>query len=610
MQHEGLTPLERTRAVVQSLLDGNVPNGITPEACGEWAFVVTQLYQAHGTGGTAGVRAVYDTLARADRNVAALVSSDAAPDGWGPLISFQHADLPPFPLEILPPWLRDFCEAVTTTMQTPPDLAGMLALSIASAACGRLFFVQPRAGWDEPVNVYTVTSLPPGSRKSPVFRAMTAPLVAFEQDLIAAAQDAIIRATNERDILQQQLEAAKRDAAKAKSDGARELVDELSDRLKALELPAIPKLIVDDITPEALSSALAEQHGRIAALSSEGDLFAIMAGRYSSGAPNLGVFLKGHAGDPIRVDRRNRSEVVHQPALTVGITTQPEVLRSFSANAAFRGQGLLARFFYALPKSTVGQRQIETPPIPEAVRMEYHAALRRLLILPRIWHSGNIGNCGKLPRSDFWELGNISIINNIDIFNYLYINEIGNSHILKFQAWLEPQLGERGAMAGITDWASKLAGAVLRVAGLLHLASLASHNSHNSQNDARVIPAETVEQAISFAPYLLEHARAAYAEIGANPASEPARVVVRWIEKTGTTVFTKRDCWQGTRGGAIGKTDDLDPALEMLTEHGYIREEQREEQRAGPGRKPSPRYEVNPRVFSHNSHNSQNGGAA
>lgn len=596
------------RHAISVVLGGSPPNGVRPEDCGPWAETVSAIYAAHAAGGTQAAVRAFEVAARGNKGVAALMAGGEGGEEWGPLISLYHAELPVFPLEMYPDWLRDFCEAITETMQTPPDLAGMLALSIVSTACARLFVVEARPGWLEPINVYTVTSLPPGSRKSPVFRAMTAPLVAFEQDLLTQAQDAIMRATNERDILQQQLEGAKREAAKRSDDMARERVDELTDQLKELDMPSVPKLIVDDITPEALSTALAEQAGRIAALSSEGDLFGIMAGRYSSGTPNLGVFLKAHAGDPIRVDRRSRSEVVHNPALTVGITTQPDVLRSFSANAAFRGQGLLARFFYALPKSTVGTRQIVTPPIQEEVRSTYHSALRRLLLLARWWNSGNIGNSGKLPHSAIWDMGNIVVISKNQDFNYLFIDQEGHERLLSFQAWLEPQLGEHGALVGITDWASKLVGAVIRVAGLLHLASLASHNSQNTQNDARIIPAALVERAIAFADYLLAHAQAAYTEIGADPASEPARVVLRWLERAGVQQFTKRECWQATRGGTIQKTDDLDPALAMLTEYNYIREMPSEE-RAGPGRKPSPRYEVNPRVASQNSHNTQNGGA-
>ena len=59
---------------------------------------------------------------------------------------------------------------------------------------------------------------------------------------------------------------------------------------------------------------LAEQ-GAVAIMSPEGDVFEMMAGRYTtSGSPNLYVYLAGHAGDSVRVDRVGRdSESIPQP---------------------------------------------------------------------------------------------------------------------------------------------------------------------------------------------------------------------------------------------------------------------------------------------------------
>jgi hypothetical protein len=75
-------------------------------------------------------------------------------------------------------------------------------------------------------------------------------------------------------------------------------------------VPALPRLVADDVTPEAAASLLAEQGGRLAVLSAEGGIFATMAGRYSGGVPSLEVFLKGHAGDLLRVDRSRDSATV------------------------------------------------------------------------------------------------------------------------------------------------------------------------------------------------------------------------------------------------------------------------------------------------------------
>jgi hypothetical protein len=80
-------------------------------------------------------------------------------------------------------------------------------------------------------------------------------------------------------------------------------------------VPPLPRWLVDDATPEALAGLLAT-YGRIALLSPEGDVFDQMAGRYNQQVgPNLGVYLKGHAGDLLRVDRRGRPpEYVERPS--------------------------------------------------------------------------------------------------------------------------------------------------------------------------------------------------------------------------------------------------------------------------------------------------------
>ena len=117
----------------------------------------------------------------------------------------------------------------------------------------------------------------------------------------------------------------------------------------------MPRWLVDDATPEALAGLLAT-YGRIALLSPEGDVFDQMAGRYNQQAgPNLGVYLKGHAGDLLKVDRRGRPpEYVERPCLTIGLAVQPEVLR-----------GLASRPRVRRPRPA---RQIPVQPPPESGR--------------------------------------------------------------------------------------------------------------------------------------------------------------------------------------------------------------------------------------------------
>ena len=600
---------DNARSAISGVLAGNPPNGIAPADCGEWQETVSAVFDGYTGGGTEGARRVWATIAKANPGAARLVADDGA--GWGPVLPFHSPDLPEFPLDAFPDWLREYCEAVTETMQTPPDLAGMVALSVLSAACGGRVEVRIKEGWEEPVNVFTVVGLPPGTGKSPVFRAMTAPVVMFERQQLEKSEQEIASAQMRRDVLEARIRDAKAKAAKQQGENALRQayaeIDEMIAELNALIVPARPKYIVDDITPEAVASTLADQGGRLAVLSSEGDIFSIMAGRYSSGAPNIGVYKKGHAGDEIRVDRKTRSEIIARPALTMGITTQPEVMRQFGQNSTFRSEGLLARFFYALPKSNVGSRRPDTDPIPEETRNTYYFRLLNLLENVNSGNSGNSGN--RIGGADQVNSGNSEKNIYKDDSRYIYyleISEAGKKLFLQFKAWVEPQLGPYGAMHHMSDWANKLPGGVLRVAGLLHMATVgvyAPHNSHNSQN---TIDEATIARAIRFANYFIPHAQAAYAEIGADPSVEGARLVLRWVEKFDVRQFTKRQCYQGVKG-TLKRADDLDPVLTLLCDHGYLREVETAD-RGGPGRKPSAIYDVNPIVFDapHNSHNSHN----
>jgi len=81
------------------------------------------------------------------------------------------------------------------------------------------------------------------------------------------------------------------------------------------------------------------------------------------------VFLKGHAGDLLRVDRVGRAaEHIADPALTLGLAVQPEVLRDIARMPGFRGRGLLARILYAVPPNTVGRRRVGAPAVPQQSR--------------------------------------------------------------------------------------------------------------------------------------------------------------------------------------------------------------------------------------------------
>lgn len=470
--------------------------------------------------------------------------------------------VPEFPAALLPSPFREFVEQTAHALQTPLDLPGVLVLSVLSAATGGRLEVEARQGWREPMNTFTVVVLPPGERKSAAFSAATRPLFEVEKILIDRTQRDIVEATTRAETTRKtasrkRVEASAVDEPRAREEqltGAIELALEAD----AIVVPAVPRLIADDATPEAIANLLATQGGRIAVMSPEGDVFDIMAGRYS-GSVNIGVFLKGHAGDELRVDRRGTAPAtVERPALTLGLAVQPDVLQAVYDRPGFRGRGLLARILWAIPTSRVGYRSIATTPVDEQVTERYETTTRAIVA----------------TLADWTESAVVALTPDAGVL------------LVAFEERIEPALAASGRLGNLRDWGGKLAGAAVRLAGLLHVAT------YPSEAWLRPIEAETMASAIDLADYFTSHALAAFDFMGADPVTNDARVLLRWIMDKGDERFTRRDAHRAHQA-RFAKATEMDPALDLLTDRYWIRVHD-----VGPrpqeGGRPSIEYDVNP----------------
>lgn len=495
---------------------------------------------------------------------------------WHPPIPFHHVQLPPFPVEAFPDWLRAFVAALATATQTPVDLAGMLSLSVIAASCAKKVIVCIKDDYFEPVNLFTVTALPSGSRKTAVFTATMKPLEDFERSEANRTAVEIAQRQTAYKIKEAKLKKLQEQAVNAAGKNQEKFIEEaatLAAELAKTTVPSPVRCIVDDCTPEKLPNLLQSNGGRIALMSPEGDVFDLMGGRYSTNkTENFGVLLKGHAGDDLRVDRVGRSpEFVKAPALTLGLAVQPDVIRGLAGKPRFRGRGLLGRFLYAMPASLLGRRDPDAPPLPDLVRRNYHEKVLALLHLPV--------RCGA---------------NDEACAHVLTLAPAARERLRSFEAWIEPQLSEFGELGGMTDWGGKLVGAVGRIAGLLHVAEFAGTDGPWQEP----ISLATVEGAMRIARYLIPHAKAAFTEMGADEGVEKAKVILRCIRHKALDHFSRRDLHQTLRA-TFKRATDLDAPLALLSSHEFIRL-RLEDSNDGPGRPPSPTYEVNPMWASHN----------
>lgn len=472
-----------------------------------------------------------------------------------PPIPLDTPLLPEFRTDLLPSWLNDMVFAVARNTETPPELAALIGLAVLATCCQGSFVIQPKRDYREPLNLWTVVALESGNRKTSVMQHMTKPLREKDRELCEAGKVDMIRIETERENIKAQVKNLRAKLSSQNSEDCEDITRQIHKLEASLpEPPVLPRLWVQDITPEKLGQTLADNGERLSILSDEGGIFDIMAGRYSNGVPNLDVFLQAHAGGAIRVDRGNRPPVMmNHPALTIGLSPQPEVLRGLIQKPGFRSRGLVARFLYAVPPSPLGYRKFHNCPIPPAVETAYRTHLLALLNL-------------QAPCDQFGETE--PFILRMDGPSYREWNE--------FALKVEAKMRDGGDFEHIRDWAGKLPGVAARLAGLLHCAKYAQEQPWNME-----IQLGTVQSALRLAALLARHALAVFDMMGADPGLDAARKVWKWVDSRKLKTFTARDCFQALRG-TFPRMNDLNPALEVLLDRGYLTE--RQDQKRGSGR--------------------------
>lgn len=461
---------------------------------------------------------------------------------------FDEIDAPEIPPDLLPGWLGDYADAVARQTQTPPAMAVMLALSTVATCAAKRFEVAPKheGSYSEPLNLWTATALPPASRKTAVISAMTAPLVEWEKSEAKRLAPAIKEDNARRRTLSQRIKKLEKDAASAEDTAQREellqqigkVENEMPEELRA------PRLWTGDTTPERLQSLLEEQGERMAVLTDEGGIFEVMAGLYNDGRANLDIFLQAHAGKAARIDRQTRTAYLDAPALSFGLAIQPAILADMGSGSKrrFRGNGTLARFLFTVPRSNIGSRNVRaTYQVPATVEARYRAGIFDLLAIP--------------PQVVEWR----------EIPRLFTLTPEALDSWQAFAAMIETRQGKDGDLETIQDWSGKLPGAALRIAGNFHLVE------HGSNPPAQ-IEADTIEKALDLCDLLIDHAKAAFAMMEADPATADAKAVFNWIADGRLPRFTKTEAYRKFKGRFTCKPERMDKALRELQTRHIVRE--------------------------------------
>jgi hypothetical protein len=359
---------------------------------------------------------------------------------------------------------------------------------------------------------------------------------------------------SELKILQGRIAETEHAMIKAKSSddygAAEHELQKLNNELAAFEAVEPLRLFGADVTPEKLACMLKAQGEVFALVSAEGGGIFENIGRYCEKG-GLEIYLNGYSGDRVCVDRKlSGSVVIDHPTLNLILPCQPSVISDLFSDKQKAGRGLLSRILFVDCYTRVGKRQATSKPIDEQTAANYNNLVRDML----------------------------SSLSNGD----LQFDDGGEAVYVSFFDEIEPQLTpEDGELSFMGDWAGKLPGQMVRLAGLIHC--IAAFEQGRNPLHSR-INADEAAAAVELARFFLVHAKAVYTEQREPQAITNARYL--WKKLKPLKSIGKRELIRKTQG----KQDFyLDESLTELVNRSYIRIEYIQT-----GGKPHERIIINP----------------
>ncbi|MEO8545232.1 MAG: DUF3987 domain-containing protein [Burkholderiaceae bacterium] len=457
----------------------------------------------------------------------------------------------PYPIDALPPLLRDAVLEAQAFVQAPIALVACSALSALSVAAQGLANVRRDHQLVGPVSLFLLAVAESGERKTTCDRIFGAALRDWERDRaracapdIAAHEAMLATSEAKRAGLLEAIKRKRRDMLETAEE------ETALQELVAQTPPAatLPRLLYADATPEALSHALATGWPSAAVLSAEaGAVFGAHGMGYETILRNLALLNVLWDGGEIAVDRRSKSSFqLRDRRLTFGVMVQPEALRGFIARAGAlpRGTGFLARFLIAWPESTQGQRPYRPAPVAMPAVEGFNMRIRALLDTPLTTDA--LG--GLAPTA-------------------LDLSPSAHAAWVMAHDTIEHELAGGGSYAPIRDVAAKAAENIARMAALFHLLD---HDATGTIGRA------CVDSATQIVVWHLQEAHRLLGDLDAPPTLAAAIRFDAWLlseaVRTGDgRIPTTRVYRYGP--GCVRDNKDLKEALALLAEHGRARME-------------------------------------
>jgi putative DNA primase/helicase len=368
-----------------------------------------------------------------------------------PLIAKTEAK--PYPVDALPPLLRDAVMEVNDFVKAPVSLVAMSALAALSVAIQAHVDVQRAEHLEGPCGLYLCGIADSGERKTSIDNTFTKVIHDYQARQLEIHKPLMQAYETELEVLKARRGAIQEKIKSTTKEG--NSTGELEAHLHELDnerpmAPRLPRLLYSDATPEALGLALATGWPSGGVFSNEGGI--VVGGHGMSkevvmrNMARLNSFWDGKVPATDRVTSEGYGEV--SARMTISILIQEPTFRAFFDNSKglARGSGFLARFLVAWPESTMGTRMFDEPeqgwPALTAFKSRLTAILDR---------NAPVDDNGVLTPA------------------MLKLSPQAKALWVAFHDEVEATLGTGGELCDLRDLASKAADNVVRMAALFHV---------------------------------------------------------------------------------------------------------------------------------------------
>jgi hypothetical protein len=291
--------------------------------------------------------------------------------------SFTPDDESPFPLDALPPVLREVAEAVSEGYQAPIDLVAPQTISVVSSCLSKSIRLETHHQDPTFGLLYMFLGTRAGVCKSTVLKHLSAPLKEYQKKIRLDYRNQV-----RIQLIEEFEERSKKPPPKDWQPSKKDINEEVG--------KAQPTLIAEHYSQEGLATTLSYNDEYLALMSTDvSGVIDMLRGSKSSGYNQGEILLKGYAGESYDCNNKvAMDEHLEEIRLCINWLGTLDTLKTFVTDPQIKGRGLLSRFLFAEIDSPIPFAEVKRRKIDSSVTENWHNLLSGFL--SKYWRSESV----------------------------------------------------------------------------------------------------------------------------------------------------------------------------------------------------------------------------